>query len=61
MGFAYCEIDENKVHTITEAYEYALQVGRILIDNGHTLMNSACFGRLTFTSQITFVSRAFTV
>ena len=56
VGFVYCEVNENKIHTITDAYEYALQVGKIFIDNGHTLMKAACLGRLSFISQITFVS-----
>ena len=45
-----------KVHTITEAYEIALQIGSEFIKRGHVSMNSAVFGRLDFPSEICFVS-----
>ena len=45
-----------KVHTVTDAYEAALQLGYILIKRGHVSMNSAVFGRLDFPSEISFVS-----
>ena len=46
----------SKVHTITDAYEVALQLGSVFIKREHVSMNSAVFGRLDFPSEICFVS-----
>ena len=46
----------SKVHTVTDAYEVAIQLGSIFIKRTHVSMNSAVFGRLDFPSEICFVS-----
>ena len=56
MSFAYCEVDDSKLHCVTEAYEHALQLAHFMIQNGHCLTNATVFGRLSFISQISFVS-----
>ena len=50
-----------KSHTITDAYEVAIQLGSHFIKREHVSMNSAIFGRLDYPSEICFVSSNFTV